>query len=52
MAFSEKLVKATGIMTLPSEMFEFGHEHIRIGFGRTKMPETLSVFDSYLKNLK
>jgi aspartate/methionine/tyrosine aminotransferase len=48
MSFSERLVKDTGIMTLPSEMFEFGDRHLRIGFGRKNMAETLSVLDRYL----
>lgn len=48
LSFSERLIKDTGIMTLPSEMFEFGDRHLRIGFGRKNMPETLSVLDHYL----
>jgi aspartate/methionine/tyrosine aminotransferase len=32
-AFCEELVEATGIMVVPSEQFEFGRHHIRIGFG-------------------
>ncbi len=46
--FSEKLVSETGIMALPSEMFDFGNQHLRIGFGRASMNETLSVLDHYL----
>lgn len=46
--FSEKLVKETGIMTLPAEMFEFGNSHLRIGFGRTNMNVPLEILDSYL----
>lgn len=48
MIFAEKLVKETGIMTLPSETFEFGTSYIRIGFGRKNMPEALQVLQEYL----
>lgn len=48
LAFSEKLVKETGIMTLPAEMFGFGSSHIRIGFGRRDMNVPLEILDSYL----
>ena len=47
--FSEKLVKETGIMTLPAEMFEFGHAHLRIGFGRKNMEVPLEILDAYLR---
>jgi aspartate/methionine/tyrosine aminotransferase len=46
--FSEKLVKETGIMTLPAEMFEFGSSHVRIGFGRSNMNVPLEILDTYL----
>jgi aspartate/methionine/tyrosine aminotransferase len=48
LAFSEKLVKKTGIMTLPAEMFEFGNSHLRIGFGRSNMNVPLEILDDYL----
>lgn len=47
--FSENMVKKTGIMTVPSEMFDFGSKHIRIGFGRENFPQVLEIFDSYLE---
>ena len=49
LTFSEKLVKETGIMTLPAEVFEFGHSHLRIGFGRKNMNSSLEILDSYLR---
>lgn len=49
LTFSENLVKKTGIMTLPSEMFEYGSQHLRIGFGRKSMGEILPVFHDYLR---
>ncbi len=48
LAFSEKLVRETGIMTLPAEMFEFGSSHLRIGFGRSNMNTPLEILDDYL----
>lgn len=47
--FSEKLVKETGIMTVPAEMFEYGSKHIRIGFGRESFPQVLEIFGSYME---
>jgi len=47
--FSNQLVKETGIMTVPAEMFEYKGKYIRIGFGRKNFQEVLSVLDNYLK---
>lgn len=49
MHFSERLVKETGIMLLPSETFEYGTKHARIGFGREKLPEILNIFEQYIR---
>lgn len=46
--YSEMLVKETGIMLVPSEMFEYGTQHIRIGFGRENMAEVLGVWGDYI----
>ncbi|MBT6514660.1 MAG: aminotransferase class I/II-fold pyridoxal phosphate-dependent enzyme [Crocinitomicaceae bacterium] len=46
--FAEKLVKDTGIMLLPGELFEYGQAHTRIGFGRKNMPEILEIFEEFL----
>ncbi len=50
--FSKTLVKETGIMTVPAEMFGFASKYIRIGFGRENLPEILEVFDDYLTKYK
>jgi len=47
--FAEKLVTDTGIMLLPSEMFDYGASHARIGFGRENMPLILEIFEDYLQ---
>lgn len=46
--FSERAVKEAGIMLLPSEMFDYGAKHLRIGFGRENMPEVLNELEKYL----
>lgn len=48
LSFSQRLVEQTGIMTLPAEMFDFGNSHLRIGFGRSNMNQSLEILDSYL----
>jgi aspartate/methionine/tyrosine aminotransferase len=48
-SFSERIVKEAGIMILPSEMFDFGTEHLRIGLGRSNMPEVLKHLAQFLK---
>jgi aspartate/methionine/tyrosine aminotransferase len=48
LVFSEKLVEKTGIMLVPSEMFEYGTSHVRIGFGRENMPEILDLLETSL----
>lgn len=47
--FCKQLVEETGIMLVPSKMFDFGDHHVRIGFGREDMPEVLSKFAEYLE---
>lgn len=46
--FCEKLVKETSIMLLPSEVFDYGSKHIRVGFGRSNFPDGLALFDQWL----
>jgi len=47
--FCEKVVTETGIMIVPTEMFEFGNKHIRIGFGRENMPIALEILNEFIK---
>lgn len=49
--FSNQLVEKTGIMTVPSEMFEYHGKYIRVGFGRSSFPEVLDILDKYLKTI-
>ena len=48
--FAQKLVEETGIMILPSEAFEYGNSHARIGFGRENFPEVLAVLEDFLND--
>lgn len=50
--YTERLVKETGIMLVPAEMFEYGSQHVRIGFGRENMAETLNVWEHYINTQK
>ena len=41
--FCRRLVDKAGIMLLPSSVFQFGDEHVRIGLGRENMPDVLAA---------
>ncbi len=47
--FSEKTLQAANIMIIPSEFFDLGDKHIRIGLGRKSFPHALDVFENYLE---
>jgi aspartate/methionine/tyrosine aminotransferase len=49
--FCRKLVEKAGIMLLPSAPFQYGDQHVRIGFGRQNLPEVLQRFDAYLSTI-
>jgi aspartate/methionine/tyrosine aminotransferase len=46
--FCETLISKTGIMLVPSKVFQFGNQHIRIGFGRENFPEIIERFSVYI----
>jgi aspartate/methionine/tyrosine aminotransferase len=48
--FCQKVVKETGIMLLPSTVYDYDDRHFRLGFGRENMPEALEKFREYLKS--
>ena len=47
-AFASRLVEATGVLLLPSSTFGFGDSHVRIGLGRTDLPEAIEALDGFL----
>jgi len=49
--FCEKIRKDAGILLLPSDVYDYGDKHFRIGFGRKNMPEVLSKFEDYLDKI-
>ncbi len=49
--YCEKLVSSRGIMMIPSEMFDYGNSHVRIGFGRENFAEVLNVWGDFIKLL-
>jgi aspartate/methionine/tyrosine aminotransferase len=48
-AFCRQLVEEAGIMLLPSSQFQYGRNHVRIGFGREDLPQVLGHFGQYLE---
>lgn len=46
--FCQKIVNKTSIMVLPSTVYDYGDEHVRIGFGRENFPEILEKFEKYV----
>lgn len=38
----DDLVERDGIMLLPSETYDFGNRHVRVGYGRSSFPDSLS----------
>jgi aspartate/methionine/tyrosine aminotransferase len=49
--FCETLIGETGIMLVPSKIFQFGNHHVRIGFGREDFPEIIARFSAYIDAL-
>jgi aspartate/methionine/tyrosine aminotransferase len=47
--FCQRLVVETGIMLVPSRIFQFGDHHVRIGFGRQDLPQAIQRFGEYLQ---
>ena len=47
-AFAARLVEATGVLLLPSSTFGFGDAHVRIGLGRTDLPDAIGKLESFL----
>lgn len=46
--FCLDLVDRTGVLLIPSTLFDYGNRHFRLGFARRNMPEALAVFEEYL----
>ncbi len=48
MEFCLETIEKAGILLLPGELFDYGSDHFRIGFGRANFPEVLAKFEEYL----
>src|SRR5260221_6794393 len=46
---AEKIVQETGVMILPSTVYDYNNKHFRLGFGRKNFPEALSIFEKYMR---
>jgi len=47
--FTAALVERTGVLLLPSSTFGFGDSHVRIGLGRTDLPEAIEALEGFLR---
>lgn len=48
--FCSDVVEAAGVLLIPSNLFDFGNQYFRIGFGRSNLPEALVKFEDYLQH--
>jgi len=48
-ALCQRLVSAAGIMLLPSTVYDYDDQHVRVGFGRENLPEGLQKLKTYLQ---
>lgn len=46
--FCEELAAEAGILLVPSQVFQYGDRHVRVGFGRENLPEVVARFCDYL----
>ena len=47
-AFCEEVVRGSGVLLVPSSLFDFGDRHTRWGLGRLDFSEGLTALDEYL----
>jgi len=46
--FTAALVERTGVLLLPSSTFGFGDSHVRIGLGRSDLPQAIEAVEGFL----
>jgi aspartate/methionine/tyrosine aminotransferase len=49
-AFCARVLRETGVLLLPSTVYDYGDEHFRLGLGRGDFAEGLNVLDAYLND--
>jgi aspartate/methionine/tyrosine aminotransferase len=47
-AFAARLVEATGVLLLPSTTFAMGDSNVRIGLGRSDLPEAIAKLERFI----
>jgi aspartate/methionine/tyrosine aminotransferase len=47
--FCQQLLKETGVLLLPSTVYDYGDEHVRLGLGRRDFEENLSCLAEFLR---
>ncbi|NLT35799.1 MAG: aminotransferase class I/II-fold pyridoxal phosphate-dependent enzyme [Gaiellales bacterium] len=47
-AFCARLVRESGVMMLPSTVYEYGDAHVRLGLGRSDFPQALQELARFL----
>jgi aspartate/methionine/tyrosine aminotransferase len=48
-AFAQALVESEGVLLLPASVFGYPGNHVRVGFGRTDLPEALARLDAHAR---
>ncbi|MBV8373439.1 MAG: aminotransferase, partial [Candidatus Eremiobacteraeota bacterium] len=48
--FCDELVRGAGVLLLPSTAFDAGDDRVRVGYGRTNLPEALAALDEFLES--
>lgn len=48
-SFSERLIKAKGVLIMPAHIYDYKSNYFRIGFGRKNMPEALGKLEEFIK---
>ena len=48
-SFCSRVLRDTGVLLLPSTVYDYGDEHFRLGLGRDDFVEGLGILDDYLQ---
>lgn len=49
-SFCRDLIEKKGVMLLPSNQYDYGDSHFRLGFARRNMPKALSQLKDYIRH--
>jgi aspartate/methionine/tyrosine aminotransferase len=50
-AFCRRALELAGVMLVPSTLFDYGDQHVRVGFGREALPDVLARLEAVLDAL-